>query len=101
MIKHIVLWKLKSEALGASRQENAEKIKNKLEGLRHRIKEIRNVEVGINSSSDIGAYDVAMVSEFMTWADLRRYQEHPLHREAAAFIKSVQETKAAVDYETD
>lgn len=101
MIKHIVMWKLKSEALGGSRQENSAKIKQMLEGLRHRIKEIRNIEVGINSCSDPSAYDVVLVCEFMSWGDLRVYQEHPLHKEAAAFILKVREQRAVVDYETD
>ena len=101
MIKHIVMWKLKSEAMGGSRQENAAKIKQKLEGLRHRIKEIRNIEVGINSSSDPSAYDVVLVCEFMSWGDLRIYQDHPLHKEAGSFIQNVRETRDIVDYETD
>ena len=99
MIRHIVMWKLKPEALGAGKRENAENIKQKLEGLAHRIKEIRTIEVGINSSSDEAAYDVVLVSEFLTWADLRRYQEHPLHKEAAAFISSVRESRVVVDYD--
>lgn len=99
MIKHIVMWKLKSEAMGGSRHENAEKIKQKLEGLRHRIKEIRNIEVGINSSSDPSAYDVVLVCEFMTWGDLRIYQEHPLHKEIAAYIANIREERAVVDYD--
>jgi len=101
MIKHIVMWKLKSEAMGGSRHENALKIKQRLEGLRHRIKEIRNIEVGINSCSDPSAYDVVLVCEFMSWGDLRIYQEHPLHKEAGSFVQKVRETKAVVDYETD
>jgi hypothetical protein len=99
MIKHIVMWKLKSEAMGGSRQENAAKIKQKLEGLAHRIKEIRNIEVGLNSSSDEAAYDVVLVSEFLTWADLRKYQEHPLHKEVASYIANVREQRVVVDYD--
>jgi hypothetical protein len=95
------MWKLKSEAMGGSMQENAANIKQKLEGLRHRIKEIKNIEVGINSSSDDAAYDVVLVSEFSTWTDLRKYQEHPLHKEVASFIQKIREQRTVVDYEKD
>ena len=47
MIKHIVMWKLKDFAEGAGRQENAEKIKSLLEGLKGKIAEIINLEVGV------------------------------------------------------
>ena len=33
MIKHIVMWKLKENAEGKTKEENAEIIKNGLEGL--------------------------------------------------------------------
>ena len=38
MIKHIVMWKLKEEAEGHSKEENAKLIKNMLEGLKDKIK---------------------------------------------------------------
>ena len=51
MIKHIVLWRLKDHAMGASKKENAEKLKSLLEALRDTIKEIKHLEVGINAEA--------------------------------------------------
>ncbi len=48
MIKHIVLWRLKDHAMGASKSENAEKLKALLESLRDNLTEIKHLEVGIN-----------------------------------------------------
>ena len=48
MIKHIVLWRLKDHAMGASKNENAKKLKALLESLRDNLKEIKHLEVGIN-----------------------------------------------------
>ena len=37
MIKHIVMWKLKENAEGKTKEENAEIIKNGLEGLKEKL----------------------------------------------------------------
>lgn len=37
MIKHIVMWKLKDEAEGNSKAENAQIIKNSLEDLKEKL----------------------------------------------------------------
>ena len=49
MIKHIVLFKLASFAEGNSKQENAQYLKTKLEGLQDLIPELLKIEVFINS----------------------------------------------------
>ena len=59
MIKHIVLWKLKDEANGLSKNENAKAIKQKLESLKDKIEGLVNIEVGIDflhsaESADLG-----------------------------------------------
>ena len=48
MVKHIVMWKLKEEAEGKTKKENAEIIKSSLESLKNKISEIVEIEVGIN-----------------------------------------------------
>ena len=46
MIKHIVLWKLKDDETGWSKQENAFELKRRLESLKSKIPEILELEVG-------------------------------------------------------
>jgi hypothetical protein len=48
MYKHLVLWKLKSEAHGTSKAKNAQLVKVKVESLKYSIPEIEFVDVGIN-----------------------------------------------------
>ena len=60
MIKHIVMWKLKDEAEGNSKAENAKIIKNSLEDLKGKINEIVNIEVGIDVNKSEQAYDVVL-----------------------------------------
>src|SRR5659263_772811 len=48
MIKHIVFWKLKDEALGNDKATNALLIKEKLEALNGQIEGLLKLEVGID-----------------------------------------------------
>ena len=98
MLKHIVLFKLKPNAEGASKEENAKKIKRDLEALTGKIRQIRHLEVGINSILSEAAYDVAIYSEFANEADLAAYARHPEHLKVVEFVGKVRESRAVVDY---
>ncbi len=101
MIKHIVLWKLKDTAEGATKEQNAAKMKRELEALKKKIPVIRHLEVGINMVPSEAAYDVALYSEFVNEHDLDSYQKHPEHVKAAAFVNKVRESRVVADYKTD
>jgi hypothetical protein len=98
MLKHIVLFKLKPTAEGASRDENAKKIKRDLEALKGVISQIRHIEVGINCIPGDAAYDVALYSEFADEKDLSIYAKHPKHVKVAEFLGKVRESRVVVDY---
>ena len=98
MLKHIVLFKLKDHAEGATREENAKKIKSRLEALRATIPQLRSLEVGINTVPSDGAYDVALIAEFSDEKDLAIYAKHPEHVRVAEFVGKVREGRAVVDY---
>ncbi len=98
MLKHIVLFKLKTAAEGASKEENAKKIKRDLEALKGVIPQIRHLEVGINVIPSETAYDIAIYSEFADEKDLNAYMKHPEHVKAAEFIGKVRESRVVVDY---
>lgn len=98
MVKHIVMWRLKEEASGNEKEDNAVLIKEKLEALKNDIPEIKSIEVGIDIEGSAAAFDVVLVSEFETESDLNSYQVHPKHQEAAGFVKTVVTERAVVDY---
>jgi hypothetical protein len=98
MLKHIVLFKLKENVEGASKEENAKKIKRDLESLKSMIPQIRHMEVGINCIPGDAAYDVAIYSEFASEADLSIYAKHPEHVKVADFVGKVRESRVVVDY---
>lgn len=97
MIKHIVFWKLKEDADGKNKAQNAQLIKEKLEALRGQIDGLQNIEVGINIIE--GNYDVALYSELTTREALDHYQNHPKHQAILPFVRNVVEDRKAVDYE--
>ncbi len=99
MIKHIVMWKLKDFAAGASREENAKKLKQSLEDLEDKIEDIKAVEVGINFNSSPAAFDVVLYSEFSDREGLDAYQNHPEHLKIVDFVGEIRTDRAVVDYE--
>lgn len=105
MIRHVVMWKLKEKAEGATKEKNAEKMKLILEGLKVNIDEIKNVEVGINISNDDkeagSPYDVVLISDFETELDYTMYTRNAHHKKAVKFIDSVIKERHFVDYKMD
>ena len=96
MIKHIVMWRLKEEAAGATKEENALKLKERLEAL---VDVIHVAEVGINYNSSDAAFDVILYSEFDDKAGLESYQNHPEHLKIVDFVGEIRTDRAVVDYE--
>lgn len=99
MIKHIVMWKLKDEAEGALKAENAKKMKEMLEALPAQISNIVDLQVGINENG--GEYDAVLVTTFASYEDLKTYDQHPAHQQVRAFVRAVAAGRAAVDYTID
>lgn len=99
MIRHIVMWKLKETAEGATREENARKLKEKLEGCRHIVPGVLHLEVGIAAPGLDSTCDVILVSDFADKAALDAYQVHPTHEALKAFVGKVRESRECVDYE--
>lgn len=99
MIRHIVMWKLKETAEGATRAENALKLKEKLEGCRNIVPGILRLEVGIAAAGFDSTYDVVLDSDFADKAALDAYQVHPTHEALKGFVGAVREARQAVDYE--
>jgi hypothetical protein len=99
MIKHIVLFRLKDSAEGASKADNAKRMKAEIETLA-KVPGVLRLEVGINLIDYIGAFNVSLYSEFASKQDLENYMQHPEHRKVVDFISKVCEQRAVVDYET-
>ncbi|NTU43494.1 MAG: Dabb family protein [Nitrospirales bacterium] len=98
MIKHIVMWRLRDEAGGKSKAENALIIKERLEALAGRIPGLLRIEVGIDFSATAESGDVLLYSEFESPEALDAYQNHPEHKAVVPFIGEVRSERRVVDY---
>ena len=99
MVKHIVFWKLKEEANGMSKAENAAAIKQKLEELNGKIEGCIKLEVGFDFLHSVESADVVLYIEFEDKAALDFYANHPLHKAVMPFIAEARSERRVVDYE--
>lgn len=93
MITHIVLFKLKD-----SSPEKVEEARQMLAGLWGKVPQLRSLEVGIDVLRSQRSYDLSLVANFETLADLEAYQVHPEHKVVVDYMNRVRESAAVVDY---
>jgi hypothetical protein len=99
MIRHVVMWKIKDEAFGKSKQEICLQIQKELEELLPKIPAIKELQVSFNHPDcPQDNYDVVLDTVFDSVADLSAYQQHPEHQKVASFIKQVVVGRACIDY---
>lgn len=99
MIKHIVMWKFKENALNNTREENIDEFVTRLEGLVGVIDEIVSLTAKKNILPGETASDLVLLSEFASLEDLEKYNSHPEHQKVLAFGKEVICERRAVDFE--
>lgn len=97
MIQHIVMWKM---ADTEDKNEKALAIKENLEALKDKIKEIVDIRVGINFNQTEAASDVVLVSTFATRDDLAAYIQHSAHKAVGtAYVRPNVTERRVVDFE--
>ena len=64
MFKHIVMWRFKDFACGASKEENLKQMKQRLEGLVGVVPQLVSAEVGIDFKHTDMSYDAVLISRF-------------------------------------
>lgn len=97
MVNHIVLFKLKEYPADEKAAIIAE-LKQLLEGLQHKISEVKFIEVGTNYELDTKSFDIALISHFETIEDLDAYRVHPEHLKVVERIKETTVERAAIDF---
>lgn len=101
MLKHVVQWKIKEQALGLDKTALMVELKKRLEALPGLVPGIRAFEVGLNIIVSETASDVVLVSAFDDLAGLQAYSGHPAHLEVVDFVKQVVTERRAVDFEAE
>ena len=99
MIRHIVWWTLKSEAMGATAAENAKKIKTMGDALMGAIPTLKSLEISIEiqASTTVPA-QVVLCSTHEDMAGLKAYAVHPRHLALVELIKATTDSRQAIDY---
>jgi hypothetical protein len=99
MIKHVVMWEFKDFAEGNKKETNIEIAAEKLLSLKDLVEQIKFLEVGKNINDSEAAYELVLITEFESLADLEQYQIHPEHEKVKDFIGKTAAKRVLVDYE--
>lgn len=99
MVKHIILWTLKDQYVGAEKEEIKKGIKEGLEGLQGKIPGLVDIKVNINGLSTSTA-DLMLDSTFESAEALKNYATHPAHVEVAdTKVRPFTAVRSCLDFE--
>ena len=99
MIRHIVMFKLKDFSSETEKMTAATEVVNHLDELPLKINFIRKYEAGIDVRKLSWSFDIVLLMDFDTMADLETYTIHPAHQDFIAFNKDYSIEKVCIDYE--
>ncbi len=94
------MFKLKEEANGKSAKENLAGALELLKNFQEEIPSLVHFEAKTNHpEAPESNYELALVCDFNDIQGLNEYQVHPVHKNFGAYITSVRESRACIDYE--
>lgn len=97
-IRHIVMWKLASEA-PEEKLAQAEEMRVALEALQGVVPTLRSITVRPNALFVGANFDVVLDTTFDDAEGLAAYAAHPAHLAAGEVVKKYSVERSAVDYE--
>jgi hypothetical protein len=97
-LRHIVMWTLKEEAEGHSKQVNVLKARDLLLSCAQLVPGIEFFEVGYPSEGLECTADLILNSVFKDMDTLQAYQNHPTHVALKPFMKAVVQQRQCMDY---
>jgi predicted metal-dependent HD superfamily phosphohydrolase len=98
MIRHIVTWKLQAQD-EAAKADAFDQLAVAFGGLPHVIPEIKTLHLGRDLDETSGNWDVALVLDIASTADLDTYQVHPEHEKVKSLVRSLTSERSAIDFE--
>jgi quinol monooxygenase YgiN len=96
MIRHFVTWKLAADD-EPGKAAAAARITELLTALVPVIPEITELSVHTNVAAFDVNWDVVLIADYESVADLEAYQVHPAHQAAAAEVRALVAQRASVD----
>ncbi|SDA68285.1 Stress responsive A/B Barrel Domain [Butyrivibrio sp. INlla18] len=99
MVKHVIIWTLKSELTADDKVKIKQGIKDGLEGLKGKIPGLIDIKVVTNGLASSNA-DLMLDSTFENEDALKNYATHPAHVEVAdRDVRPFTEVRSCLDYE--
>ena len=100
MIKHIILWKLRSELSAEEKREKAIAIKQGLESLKGQVPGLLDIHVQIDGRLETSNADIMLDSTLDSFESLKGYAVHPAHLAVAnGVVRPNTELRTCLDYE--
>ena len=100
MVKHIILWKLRSELSAEEKQAKALAIKQGLEGLHGKVPGLVDIHVQIDGRLDSSNADIMLDSTLESEDALKGYAVHPAHVAVAdGVVRPNTELRTCLDFE--
>ena len=100
MVKHIILWKLRSELSAEEKQAKALAIKQGLEGLQGKVPGLVDIHVQIDGRLDSSNADIMLDSTLESEEALKGYAVHPAHVAVAdGVVRPNTELRTCLDFE--
>lgn len=100
MVKHIILWKLRSELSGEEKQQVCNAIKKGLEGLKGKVPGLVDIHVQATGQLPTSNADLMLDSTLESFEALKSYAAHPAHLEVAnGIVRPNTESRTCLDFE--
>ena len=100
MVKHSILWKLRSEMSASEKQEAAQAIKEGLESLQGQVPGLVDIHVQIDGRLESSNADIMLDSTLVSEEALKGYAVHPAHVAVAnGVVRPNTELRTCLDYE--
>lgn len=98
MIKHLSLWRIRSEN-GKDKAQILASLRERFHPLPEQIPGLLTMELGVNLKNGPDQADCALYAEFEDRAALQRYIDHPAHCALLPYLSEVRAERRIVDYE--
>ena len=102
MVKHIIVWKLRSDLSEAEKREAAVAIKRGVEGLKGQVPGLIDIHVQATGRLETSNADIMLDSTLESFEALKGYAVHPAHVAVAnGIVRPNTELRTCLDYEMD
>lgn len=101
MIRHLVFFSMKPQALGQDGLYNAHTMAEHFRRISKEIPGAYSVELGLNYNHEERFYEMALNQDFENKQALEDYTNDPRHIEVRDFVRQVIDHRIVIDYDMD